>query len=78
MSFMQTAFWPEHSTAVHELDGNSDSVNLDGNSDSVNLGAASAGHCHTLFSVLDTEQTVVRKLAFNTIRRCFVRVPRGL
>ena len=55
-------FGPKHSTALHELYINSDSVSL---------GAASAGHCQTLVTPgagkkqTNTEQTVVKKLAFN-------------
>ena len=57
-------FAPKHSTALHELYANSDSVNL---------GAASAGLCQTLVTPgagkkqTDIEQTVARKLAFITI-----------
>ena len=55
-------FGLKHSTTLHDLYVNSDSVNLE---------AASARHCQTLVTPgagkkqTDAEQTVVRKLAFN-------------
>ena len=68
-------FGPKHSTALHDLYVNSDSVNF---------GAANAGHCQTLVTPdagkkqTGADQTVVRKLAFNNdlvmLRTSAVRV----
>ena len=68
-------FGPKHSTALHELYVNSDSVHLE---------TASAGPCETLVTSgtgkkqTDSKQTVVRKLAFNNdlvmLRTSAVRV----